>query len=134
MIELSQALFLTLIGMGMTFAAIGLLVVGMYLMTALIKDKAQDDGELPKVAPEPLTEGLAQEGQHRHIAAAAAVSVALTEQSPRYATAAAAAVAVALTTQSAPPVVVSAGARNAWNAYVRGQQLSQRRTYDLKRR
>ncbi|HOU14430.1 MAG TPA: OadG family protein [Anaerolineae bacterium] len=36
---LNQALILTLIGMGMTFAALGLLVLGMYAMTAFITDK-----------------------------------------------------------------------------------------------
>jgi len=35
---LNQALILTVIGMGMTFAALGLLVLGMYAMTALITD------------------------------------------------------------------------------------------------
>jgi len=133
MIELSQALLLTLIGMGMTFAAIGLLVVGMIVMTALIKDRSQDDEELPDVTPGAPSEPPIQEGQPRHIAAAAAVSVALAEPSPRYA-AAAAAVAVVLATQATPPVIISASAPNAWNAYVRGQQLSRRRAYDLKRR
>jgi len=36
---LNQALILTLGGMGMTFAALGMLVLGMYAMTALITDK-----------------------------------------------------------------------------------------------
>jgi sodium pump decarboxylase gamma subunit len=36
---LNQALILTLVGMGMTFAALGLLVLGMYAMTAFITDK-----------------------------------------------------------------------------------------------
>ncbi len=44
--SLLQALQLTVVGMGMTFAAIGTLVVGMYLLTALTQKSE-------KAAPEP---------------------------------------------------------------------------------
>ncbi len=48
---LNQALLLTFIGMTMTFAALGLLVVGMYVLTAFITDrprrKAKPTEEVP---------------------------------------------------------------------------------------
>ena len=45
---LSQALNLTLVGMGMTFAAIGVLVAGMYALTTFLADEeeAEEAGDL----------------------------------------------------------------------------------------
>jgi sodium pump decarboxylase gamma subunit len=48
---LNQALVLTLIGMGMTFGALGLLVLGMYAMTALITDKPRRETASTEEAP-----------------------------------------------------------------------------------
>lgn len=123
--ELTQAFILTLVGMGMTFAAIGLLVVGMYALTALVKDKPEAAVEEALPAPEtpqPMLQKLSVEIQR---AAAAAVSVALAEggASPRY-VAAAAAVATALSARTVPAgAAVDAG---AWNVAVRARRLAWR--------
>ncbi|MBN2002743.1 MAG: OadG family protein [Anaerolineae bacterium] len=134
---LNQALILTLIGMGMTFAAIGVLVVGMYAMTAFIKDKDDAADELPEVAPviedEPLWWKPTED--QRPLAAAAAVSVALAEQtsSARY-VAAAAAVSAALATAPATSHPASSITFDVWNAHVRSQNLARRHAYDARRR
>jgi hypothetical protein len=143
--ELTQALILTLVGMGMTFAAIGGLVAGMYALTALVKDKPEaveaPVTESPAVSPQPLVlspqsslpnpQSLAP--NPRHLAAAVAVSIALAEaaQSSRH-IAAAAAVATALAEQSAPAAApVNA---NAWNMVVRARRLMGRSVYDTRRK
>ncbi len=132
--ELQQALLLTVIGMGMTFAAIGLLVAVMYAMTALIKDKTDvedvdtDDIDLPiAVAPwENSSNDIAP------LAAAAAVATMFAEQQGK-AQAAAAAVTVALTTQTiATPAFTTRP--NAWNTTIRAQRLAQRQYHNLRRR
>ncbi len=137
-ILLEQALVLTVVGMGMTFVAIGLLVVGMYAMTALIKDKALIKNKADEIAAvdeiELLEAPVAQQPAfaidpgHPQIAAAAAVAAMLAEYNGK-AQAAAAAVAVAWATQSAAPST----APSAWNVTRRGQQLAQRKYHDLRR-
>lgn len=77
---LGQALWLTVWGMGITFAAIGVLVGGMYLLTALAKDDsaAEEAEEATTAEAEPETTALpAEEG--RRLAAMAAVAVALAQ-------------------------------------------------------
>jgi len=58
---LNQALILTLVGMGMTFGAIGLLVLGMYALTALITDK-------PRLTETPLVDEKREEALVMQIA------------------------------------------------------------------
>ncbi len=103
---LNQALILTLVGMGMTFAALGLLVLGMYAMTALITDK-------PRRQEMPLPETQVEETLLTqvadvvlHIAAAAslpsadAVAVQPQDEDRQRAAAVAVALALADTSQS----------------------------------
>ena len=112
--SLSQALQLTAYGMGMTFAAIGALVLGMYAMTLFIKDKEEEAAAAPVSASESApvpSEDAAFGGRRR--AAAAAVAVALAQ-----------------TAQAAKPAAAATG---TWSAYIRGQHLSQRQQHDLRR-
>jgi Na+-transporting methylmalonyl-CoA/oxaloacetate decarboxylase gamma subunit len=100
---LSEALRYTLIGMGMTFAAIGALVVGMYLLTALAPGREAEETPEARVggaAPEP------QAGNDRHRAAVAAVAVALAEAS-----------------RARSPRGIRPGAADRWTTFVRSQHL-----------
>ncbi|MBN2389196.1 MAG: OadG family protein [Anaerolineae bacterium] len=133
---LNQALVLTLIGMGMTFGALGLLVLGMYAMTALITDRPRrkrtateepppEEALVTQVADVvlhlaaaanlPNTEVEADEDRERAAAAAVALALALEDSAPhaladdRY-RAAAAAVAMAVAAASAGATAVSAPA------------------------
>lgn len=135
---LNQALTLTLIGMGMTFAAIGLLVLGMYVMTALIKDtppKARK-AVVIEVEKNPQSEALARE-----VTAAVFPGVTLNPQAgpgpgfrksdvqrdeDRY-RAAAAAVAIAFAMQTTVTRQTNVAAADGWSAFVRGKRLAQRR-------
>jgi len=142
---LNQALILTLVGMGMTFAALGLLVLGMYAMTALITDEPRRKKTPVEAAPaeEPLVTQVADVVLHlattrksdaevledHKRAAAAAVALALdTAEDCRY-RAAAAAVAIALASADAAPASTNAAMPDAWNTHVRGQHLTQRQRW-----
>jgi Na+-transporting methylmalonyl-CoA/oxaloacetate decarboxylase gamma subunit len=99
---LNQALVLTLIGMGMTFGALGLLVLGMYAMTALITDKPRRETASTEEAPaeEALVTRVADVVLHL-AAAASQPSTEVEADRPRdedreYAAAAAVALALAL--------------------------------------
>jgi Na+-transporting methylmalonyl-CoA/oxaloacetate decarboxylase gamma subunit len=149
---LNQALILTLVGMGMTFAALGLLVLGMYAMTALITDE-------PRRKTAPAEESPAEErivtqaadvvlhltaaarrpsaevSANRELAAAAAVTLALAleegrpQRDDRYR---AAAVAVAMALASGGAAVASTNVvamPDAWNTHVRSQHLTQRQRW-----
>lgn len=75
---LRHALLLTLIGMGMTFAALGALVLGMFLLGG-IKARGDDSRQIDEEAGEaPVTsaEDSALMADARYLAAAAAVAVA----------------------------------------------------------
>ncbi len=139
---LNQALILTLVGMGMTFAALGLLVLGMYAMTALITDKPRGKEAL-EAAPEtrgvdvalPVVEVAAEppRDEARERAAVTAVALALAMEGvvtlpvadDRYrAAAAAVAMAVAGADGGAAQANVS-GNPDAWNYHAREQQLTQ---------
>lgn len=112
---LAQGLNLTILGMGMTFLSLGALVLGMYLMTALIKDappEAEEDEAEFVAAPE-----VAAPDAARYLAAAAAVAVAL-EQSAQVWTPA--------TASAMPPARV-------WNTQVRSRQLIQQQQHVLRR-
>ncbi len=78
---LKQALWLTVMGMGMTFLAIGALVGLMYLITALAPEKAEEAGE--EGEPLAVAESPLAEAEDRYRAAAAAVILALTLEKSR---------------------------------------------------
>ena len=74
---LRQALRLTVVGMGMTFTAIGVLVVGMYLLTFVARERRPTTRtETPVAAPrrDELTPP-----DDRYLATAAAVAVAFAQ-------------------------------------------------------
>ncbi len=82
MIELlKQALWLTLMGMGMTFLAIGALVGLMYLLTALFPEKAEEETAI--TSPAEAAAETPTAGDDRYRAAAAAVILALTLEQAR---------------------------------------------------
>jgi Na+-transporting methylmalonyl-CoA/oxaloacetate decarboxylase gamma subunit len=127
-----QGLQLTLLGMGMTFASIGALVVGMYLMTAVTRTERskgksalrghRDEGENVSLnnaalgrGALPSTEESVDDAKYR--AAAAAVAVALAEADTDVSSA-------------APPPASS----SAWDIYIRGRHVSHRTRYDLRQR
>lgn len=111
---LSQALWLTLWGIGTTFAAIGVLVGGMYLLTALIKDrpeKAEEEGE--EEAP---TAEVSAGADQRVVAAVAAVATALA--------------------QAGTALRLPAGetlAAGSWDSFTRSRRLSGRAQHDQRR-
>ena len=113
---LKQALWLTVVGMGMTFTAIGALVLGMYALTALFPGKKkQPPAEVTApvgAAPEPVS-------ADRYRAAVAAVAVAVAQTRLRPAAAAA-------------PVSRFAG--DEWTPYVRSHHLAQRDLYSSRPR
>lgn len=110
---LSQALWLTLWGMGTTFAAIGVLVGGMYLLTVLFKDRpgeAEAEGE--KEEPAAVSAGADQ----RVVAAVAAVATALA--------------------QAGSVLRLPAGetlAAGSWDSFARSRRLSGRAQHDQRR-
>lgn len=120
---LSQALNLTLVGMGMTFAAIGVLVAGMYALTTFLADEeeAEEAPEIPEVAEAPADQAALQldVGRYhaRYRAAAAAVAVALVQ--------------AADTARTQPTGRTVAG--ESWTAHVRTKQLARREHHDLRR-
>ncbi len=149
--SLNQALILTLVGMGMTFAALGLLVLGMYALTALFTDKPRRrEPPLPEVPVEgtlvtqvadvalQLATFAAQPGaaaqpsdEDRYRAAAAAVAhaLALEDDTPsaddRYRAAVAAIAVACAETESQPASGGRLVAPEAWNSHIRARHLSQ---------
>ncbi len=111
--SLVDALWLTVIGMAMTFGALGALVLGMYAMTALIRDRQADETEpAGSAAPDPEPSAVVED-QGRYIAAAAAVAAALAQAETR----------PALGNRA------SAGATtevDPWTPYVRNRHIAQR--------
>ncbi len=106
---LKQALMLTLIGMGMTFAAIGALVLGMYALGG-IKPRKSFSAEEDENVEEPVVmqeEGAAPLADARYIAVAVAVAVARAQVTRSYQRPASA------------PV-------DQWRGYVRNRHLAQR--------
>lgn len=139
-IPLTQAIFLTLAGMTMTFAAIGLLVVGMYVLTAVVKD------ERPKRKPIVVNveRNVQSEAEAKQISQAVFPGVTLapeetmpdghanaeTEVENRR-RAAAVAVAIALATQST--AAVNTAPVDSWSTFVRGHHLAQRQRFRARR-
>lgn len=115
---LTQALYLTAIGMGMTFIAIGTLAGGMFLMTLLIKDKKTSAKAASKETKNAVVEPVALEDPDRAIAAAAAVAIAIAQNTTR--------------AQKARTASKS-GPTSNWNNYVRASRFSQRQQYSQRR-
>ncbi len=114
---LKQALWLTGVGMSMTFASIGLLVLGMYALTALFPEKK----EQPPAEVQPVEGPVAQEpvSTDRYKAAVAAVAVAVAQTRLRPAAAA---------------VSASWPGSDEWTPYVRSHHLAQRGLYSSRPR
>ena len=107
--DLTEALRYTLIGMSMTFGAIGALVLGMYLLTAVASQRKEEASETPETAPAPKVEPVAEtRDEARAMAAAAAVAVAITQASQQ---------------PGAPP---EPAGTSQWRRYVRTHHLQQR--------
>ncbi len=118
--SLLQALQLTVVGMGMTFAAIGTLVAGMYLLTALTREPEEAAPEPP---PDPnkltilgITVDISQ------------VNAAPAEAKQR---AVAAAVAVAMAA-ARPAAMIRPTVVDNWAAYVRMQHVMRRRYHRMR--
>jgi Na+-transporting methylmalonyl-CoA/oxaloacetate decarboxylase gamma subunit len=116
---LSQALILTLVGMGMTFAAIGILVLGMYALTTFLADGGAEENQERSAAVEaPDDQAPLQVDVGRyHAAAAAAVAVALAQAADTY--------------QAKRPGRAASG--DAWTAHVRATQLARREYHNSRR-
>jgi len=116
---LSQALTLTLVGMGMTFAAIGILVLGMYALTTFLSDgdESEESQETPSAVEAPAEQAALQVDVGRYHAAAAAVAVALAQAADTY--------------QAKRPERAASG--DAWTAHVRATQLARRAYYNSRR-
>lgn len=149
---LAQALQLTVLGMGMTFASIGVLALGMLLLTRMTREKDRagtsagtpvsmpvgvpDGDEIRAIEIAERSEADGPPGKAAARAAAAAVAVALANRPPATrgaAQAAAAAVAVALAGQGSATLHVAVSAADAWDGYVRSVHLSRRARYDARR-
>ena len=128
---LNQALILTVWGMGMTFAALGALVIGMYLITAWSKDKTDahsENEELFEASAE--TDSPSSDQEYRAIENQVNVQNA---EALHMAAAAGVAVALALTLESdveKHDTPVPAAFPAAWDYYVRGRHLSQRSRFE----
>lgn len=155
---LNQALVLTLIGMGMTFGALGLLVLGMYAMTALITDKPRRkktsaeeaqpeealvtrvaDVVLHLAAASNLPDVGAETAEDRERAAVAAVALALALEgdAPQFDVtpedryhAAAAAVAIAVACADVVPTSVNISTvPDVWDYHARAQHFTRHQRF-----
>ncbi len=124
-----SALQLMILGMGMTFLSLGALTLGMYLLTAIFRDKG--GAELPELDDElPVGEDVSayREGEFTGDAIAG-------EEARRRAAAAAVAVALAMTEADerleCPPA--SRAIQDPWNAFARSLHLSRRTQYEARR-
>ncbi len=127
--DIGLLLQLTAIGMGITFLALGLLVLVMIVLTRIVKEKPPV-AEL--VIPEEKALPVSMETTSKVRAAAAAVAVALALSKGKQ-RAAAAAVAVAFakqdTASTAPKAQVS-----GWDSSIRSRQVTQRDRFASQRR
>ncbi len=115
---LKQALWLTGVGMSMTFVSIGLLVLGMYALTALFPEKKEQS----PAETQPVAGPVAQEpvGTDRYKAAVAAVAVAVAQTRLRPA--------------AAPTISTPWPGSDEWTPYVRNHHLAQRDLYSSRPR
>lgn len=104
---LKQALLLTAIGMGMTFAAIGALVLGMFLLGGIKPRKPAEVADEEPATPVAEAAATPDTADARYLAAVAAVAVARA-QSVRE-------------DRRTSGVVV-----DQWRSYVRSRHLTQR--------
>ena len=145
---LAQALQLTVLGMGMTFASIGVLALGMLLLARMTREKDKAGTPVDRAAGVPLggeigtiemAERSGVDGPPAEAAArvaAVAVAVSLANRAPETrgaAQAAAAAVAVALAGHGSAMRQVEVSAVDAWDGYVRSVHLSRRARYGARR-
>lgn len=148
---LVQALRLTVLGMGMTFASIAALALGMWGMTYLTRvtsPESSTEGEQENV--DPVGSGVAAQGAGDSIggvgetsdlaaaaAAATAVALALIDQAEvrdaDAAQVAAVAVAVSQTTQSLDVASGYQASSEAWDTFVRSANLARRARYDARK-
>lgn len=108
---LRQALWLTGVGMSMTFAAIGTLVLGMYLLTALARERGKEE-ETPQARSEPASapaETTTEDDRYRAAAAAVAVAIAIAQ------------------TRTASETRAERGMLSPWTSHVRREQISRPR-------
>jgi Na+-transporting methylmalonyl-CoA/oxaloacetate decarboxylase gamma subunit len=114
----NQAVWIALVGMGLTFAAIGLLVV------AIVALNRRASGPVEAAASkDEHSEAIPSDEEFREAEQAAAVAVAI---------------ALAEAARRVHPIHAWHAARpeedvNPWQAYVRGQQLDQRKTHQTLR-
>ena len=137
---LAQALQLTVLGMGMTFASIGVLALGMLLLTRMTREKdnagTPGGGEIGTIEMAERSEVDGPPAEAAACVAAVAVAVALANRAPATrgaVKAAAAAVAVALAGHGAAMPQVEVSAVDAWDGYVRSVHLSRRARYVARR-
>ncbi|MGC9398723.1 MAG: OadG family protein [Anaerolineae bacterium] len=76
---LLEALRYTLIGMSMTFAALGALVLGMYVLTSVASRKKETASEATSAPTPPVAQAAESRDEARALAAAAAVAVAVAQ-------------------------------------------------------
>ncbi|MFP4343059.1 MAG: OadG family protein [Anaerolineales bacterium] len=105
--NLVQALNYTVVGMSVTFAALGLLVGLMYLLTALTREREEIPTE-EALAPF-VEEAAAAPPDDRYRAAAAAVALALADLA-----------------RKRPTGETTPSAADQWRSFVRNQHLTQR--------
>jgi Na+-transporting methylmalonyl-CoA/oxaloacetate decarboxylase gamma subunit len=133
---LMQALKLTVVGMGMTFGAIGALIGGMYLLTGLTTDRSQ--GAAMKRLNPTKPSGAETAGREVAAAAVAAVAAAAEEEDARDPKHIAAVAAVTAALASAMPDTAAPGTTprlpmDVWTLHVRSQQLTHRTHYNALR-
>jgi Na+-transporting methylmalonyl-CoA/oxaloacetate decarboxylase gamma subunit len=136
MIDLiKQSLILTGWGMGMTFLAIGALMVGMYTMTLLVKEKrdlldedkvddssfdfaGEDSTQYPETDRINIKEHVPNRGEkYRAVAASVAVAIAIADETGK--------------SQEASSLTQIP---SIWDFYVRGRYLSQRTIYESQKK
>jgi Na+-transporting methylmalonyl-CoA/oxaloacetate decarboxylase gamma subunit len=116
-----QTVSITIVGMGLTFSAIGLLVLSMILLTRLARTGEDAGGEIEASAPGPNVDD-----ETAALEQVAAVAVAF---------------ALAGRDRTVPPgvgknwhVSPAGGGPSPWQDYARGRHLEQRRFYHAARR
>jgi Na+-transporting methylmalonyl-CoA/oxaloacetate decarboxylase gamma subunit len=139
---LAQALRLTVLGMGMTFASIAALALGMWGMTYLTRMRSREspaEGGQENVAPvgsDVAVQGAADpidQAEVREADAAPAETAPAETASADAAQAAAVAVAVSQTTQLSDVALEHQAPSEAWDTFVRGANLARRARYDARK-
>jgi len=119
----SQAVWMTVIGMGLTFGALGLLIVAMMALTRWARGRAEvapSRSEPPRAIPDVVIRAD-KRVEDLETAAAVAVAVALARAARR--------AGPAYAWHTARP----GGEPSPWQAYARGQQLEQHKTHQTLR-